>query len=365
MMRIAFIGLHFCEYSLNLSLALAREHDVLLFLSEKNFHDELGCEQPHADTTSLRVRMLPHYASPALVLKNAWTLVKEIMRFGPDVIHCHEDPKDYLALALPFLRRYPFMLTIHDPQYHQGSDSKNMKRRYRRYLRDMRDRCDGVFVHGQLLKQQLQSLLPRLQDRVWVVPHGPLGPQQANALTDWEPGVVLFFGRMEEYKGLDMFIAAIRQLADEGKPVKGIAAGRGADLDRHRHRLSHPAFELIERYIPREQTINLFRRANVVVLPYKEGTQSGVAAMAMGFGRAVVATRVGSLPELVIDGQTGIIVPPGEVSALAAAIWRLVSNRRECEDLSRRSHAASRGEYSWAKVAELTVVGYARLLRVS
>lgn len=219
-------------------------------------------------------------------------------------------------------------------------------------MRILRHRCDAVIVHGEYLQKETEALLPKLKERVFSIMHGPLGQPSSSPSFDWEPGNLLFFGRLEAYKGLGHFIAAVQALRRKGLLVKGVVAGRGEDLARHRETLlSDPSFELHEGFIPRDEVARLFRRANIVVLPYTDGTQSGVAAMALGYGRPVVASRVGGIPELVRQGENGILVPPSDVVSLGDALEELIVDQKTAHRLAMNAYAMSKGEFSWDNLA--------------
>jgi len=75
-------------------------------------------------------------------------------------------------------------------------------------------------------------------------------------------------------------------------------------------------------YVPNEQIAVYFSACDAVVLPYLEATQSGVAQLAIGFEKPMIATSVGGMPETIHNGETGLIVPPGDSAALADAVVR-------------------------------------------
>src|SRR5690606_35012391 len=106
----------------------------------------------------------------------------------------------------------------------------------------------------------------------------------------------------------------------------------------------------------------LFRRASVVVLPYTDATQSGVSAMAFACSRPVIATEVGDVPEVVIEGQTGLLVPPRDAQALADAMERLIVDRALRARLGTGAGRFAAENRSWSRLAELTAAAYRRAL---
>ena len=125
--------------------------------------------------------------------------------------------------------------------------------------------------------------------------------------------------------------------------VRIVIAGEGEEMTRYRRLMAHPErFAIHDRWISDDERSQLFARASVVVLPYVEASQSGVVPIAYAHGKAVVASRVGGLPEAVEDGRTGLLVPPGDPAALARALARVLTDpglRRALGEAGRRKLA--------------------------
>jgi len=137
--------------------------------------------------------------------------------------------------------------------------------------------------------------------------------------------VFLFYGYVREYKGVDVLLDALGRLAADGPPWRAIIAGEwyigraAADRAVARAPLAGRV-TIVDRYLSTEDTARHLAAANVLVLPYRSGTQSGVVPLAYAHGRGVITTRVGGLAEAVRDGETGLLVPPENSAALAAAL---------------------------------------------
>lgn len=361
-MRVAFLALHFAEYSAHLSLALASQHDVLLFLYGDNARNELGNRLAEEfQHPRLRIVQIDRPQGVGGVLRNARAMVAQVRRFAPDVLHMQEELRDELMLALPFLARVPVVMTIHDPVNHSGQDAKRLRfSRFRLYRAIVRGRVDRVITHGQALVDAVEAGIPRLRGRVDSIPHGPLGP--TGELPPPVPPQVhsfLFFGRIHEYKGLRYFIAAIQQMHRAGLPVLGMIAGRGSDLKANLPLIAETpsAFVVDERYIDEAEMRRLFSETTAAVIPYVDGTQSGVAAMAIGSGRPVVGSRVGAIPELVQHGVNGLLVPPRDVEQLAVALRSLLDRDRWLA-LAGGAAMLRSGDLSWHSIAVSTTSAY-------
>jgi glycosyltransferase involved in cell wall biosynthesis len=196
---------------------------------------------------------------------------------------------------------------------------------------------------------------------VYVIPLGPLGTEVATSVVP-EPRV-LFFGRMHRYKGLQYFVEAVTALRRDGHPIVGVVAGRGPDLARNRQSMDAAGcFEIHDKYIPAKEVAGLFIHARAVVLPYTDGTQSAVAAMALGYGRPVIASAVGSIPELVQHGVNGLLTPPRNVTSLKAALEAVITDDQLVTRLSAGARRLRDGPLSWRAIAEQTLAVYDRLV---
>jgi glycosyltransferase involved in cell wall biosynthesis len=177
-----------------------------------------------------------------------------------------------------------------------------------------------------------------------------------------EHRTILYFGRIEAYKGLEVLVEAFRRIrrhlpgwkliiAGYGGVPPSIVASRGGDL------------QVRNRYISDREASRLMHNATIVVLPYTSATQSGVAALAQAFGRPIIASAVGGLKDMVIHGKTGLLLPPGDVAALADAIRRLAQNRKRLAAMRRSTAQMSRTIWSPRAVAAAHVRVYRRALR--
>lgn len=367
-MRVALLSLHYAEYVTLLAEALAQTCEVLLVLNLENAEQELGKNWgDRLQVASLRVVALAKRRSPHGILANAWQVHREVRAFRPDIIHVQQGGVfDDIVPEVVLSRGGPMVLTVHDPRPHSGSGTRPLRDAILHFYDVLARNASTIFItHGDVLVQQIVDSEIRFRGRVFSVPHGPLGASSADLDDSWMTGSMLFFGRIQEYKGLAYFIEAVQQVAAKGIPILGVIAGTGPDLNNHRHSVSgSPLFRVHDAYISRAEVIDLFRDANVVVLPYTEASQSGVAAMALGFGRPVIASRVGAISEIVHDGVNGLLVPPRSSDALANAMVRLVTDVALAQRFARNAREMAAGVLSWRVIAAKTVEVYERALAV-
>ena len=273
-----------------------------------------------------------------------------VSRFRPDIAHVQEQADAPTAAMLKRLsRRMPVVLTVHDPRPHSGSDSAYAERG-RGFRERLRANAAAYHVHGAFCERELRA--SRNVDRPLIsTAHGILFVPSPENRRPPEQGCLLFFGRMEAYKGLETLLNAADLLRSQGLAFRLVIAGRGPELARLAPRLGTPDIELHNRFLDHDEAIVLFQRASLVVAPYHEATQSGVIAAAFGNGRPVVASSVGGLADFVAPGRDGILVPPDNPSELAAAIAPLLADESKIETLAAGVAAKVRGDLEWERIS--------------
>ena len=169
-----------------------------------------------------------------------------------------------------------------------------------------------------------------------------------------EKNTIIFFGRIAGYKGVDVLIDAVKLASKKIKDIKCIIAGAG-DFSKYAVMIDEEHkknFEIHNRFIDDGEIGEFFQRASVVVLPYKDATQTGVVQIAYSFGRPVIVTNVGSLPEIVIDGKTGFVIPSDNSKALSERIVMLLTNKRESLILGKNAIKFLKDELGWENISK-------------
>lgn len=138
--------------------------------------------------------------------------------------------------------------------------------------------------------------------------------------------VLLFFGFVRRYKGLRYLIQAMRTIRKE-IPARLLVVGEFWEDERPYRKLIQEmgvqdAVHIFNTYVSNEEMSRYFSATDIVVLPYLEATQSGIAQIALGFEKPMIATSVGGMPEAIPHGQAGLIVPPADADAISEAVLR-------------------------------------------
>jgi len=290
---------------------------------------------------------------------------------GADLVHFQQSVDPWFNLTqLRGRHRLPDVMTVHDVAPHPG-DRTTVPGGHLT-LRTQRRAMDRFIVHSAPLRLDLVRRWRIRAEKVDVVPHGELGRlyrrlagrrtgADATSGRQRRPGNVLFFGRVWPYKGLDRLVQAMNLLAETRPGLVLTIAGEGHGLDAYRRAVRPPlAVRVLDRYVEQDEVSELFAEADVVCLPYLEASQSGVHALACGLGVPVVASAVGGLASAVRDGCDGLLVPPGDVAALAAALARVLDDPALRVRLASGATARAVGDLDWGTIADTTLEVYAR-----
>ena len=243
--------------------------------------------------------------------------------------------------------------------------------------------CSHVFVHTPRMEAELRTEFGMGADRISVIPFGINNTTPTTRLKGIQARerlglpadakVMLFFGQIAPYKGLEHLVAALPGIMARDRDLHLVVAGKvkkghEAYWTGIEGGLSSP--NLVGRvttriaHVPDDEVEIYFKAADVLVVPYVQIFQSGVPFLAYSFGLPVIATDVGSLKDDIVAGQTGSICRPADPDDLARTIeeyfdgdlfHRLESRRGDIQELANQ-------RYSWAKVAAITESVYKRVL---
>lgn len=304
-------------------------------------------------------------------------LAAKLLEHGPDMAGYRRDAAraevvHFQWFAVPWMDRHllprrPTVLTAHDllPREPRPGQVRAQRRLY--------EAVDAVIAHSEFGRAQLVDRLGIPAERVSVIHHGAfdhlarvvprrLPAELAGEGDDPDIPVVLFFGLLRPYKGLDVLLSAWRELPRRAgdprprlwvighprMPLEPLGTGAPADV------------RFVPRFVSDGELAACFARASLVVLPYLSTDRfdfSGVLATALAFGKPTILSDVGGFGELAACGAAQL-VPPGDRAALAAALSDLVGDPAGRERLAAAARAAATGPYSWSEAARRTLALY-------
>lgn len=246
-------------------------------------------------------------------------------------------------------RQVRFLLALHDALPHAGDDV--WMRRW--LLKQEVKETDGVVTLTEHVRRLLCREHDYPADRTWVIPHGifSYAAARTTAARDGRSAFrVLFFGRILPYKGLDLLLAAVPLVRRAHPHVEFVIAGPG-DIDPYTPLLKVDGVRVDNRWILEDEIADYFLSSDLVVLPYREASQSGVIATAYAAGLPVVATPIGGLVEQVKHESSGLVAASTTPAALADAISRMIEQPdlyRRCAEGARRE---AREALAWPVIA--------------
>ncbi|SEH45456.1 Glycosyltransferase involved in cell wall bisynthesis [Halopenitus malekzadehii] len=336
-------------YAAEIAHSLAdKGHNVHAIVAQRNLNEDFFDENIYINPIgiSTNLKTLLRCLNPLTYVR----IIKQIKTIDPDVIHITQGFL-WLNPVLPFISEYPILYTDHEPEEVNDVTLYDRTNIYSFSKSHMRRYADKIIVHGDYLKEILLSRgIP--EDKVVVISHGTYRYYEEvdnGEDTDSMPNNnVLFFGLLADYKGISVLAKAIPQIRNRCPEATFTIAGKG-DIDSYMpdNLLKEDYITIYNEFIPDERVGPLFRNAEIVVLPYTSGSQSGVLTISYQFKTPVVVTNVGSLPEAVDNHETGIIVPPNEPDLLSEGICRILSSSRTQKNMEQAITEKVESELSW------------------
>lgn len=260
-------------------------------------------------------------------LLNPLTILK-ILRFikkeKPDVIHLifGEGYPPMLILA-PYLKKkkIPLVLTIHDPEIHPGGTIDKINNFLRKFVVKS---AAAIHIHTELFRQKIKKM-GITDNKIFIIPHGSFAPifEKYKNPNIKKENWILFFGRLEKYKGLEYFVEAGLKFKDD---FKFIIAGPGELEEQLLNKIEQNSkrFILINKFLSNEEVANLFQQSKVCVLPYIQATQSSIPLISAYFDVPVVAAKVGNFVEE-IPLINGVLVESQNPDSLVDGIYKAIN----------------------------------------
>jgi len=223
---------------------------------------------------------------------------------------------------------------------------------------------DHFIVHGKYLKEQVIDFFSVSRDKITVVPlSASLNINTKKNNQDTSNPSILFFGRIWKYKGLKYLIKAEPLIRNKIKNFKIIIAGEGESFAPYEKLIQNTDSFIIKNYrISEEEMHNLFAECSIVVLPYIEATQSGIIPYAFQYGKPVIATEVGSIPDVIDNQINGILIAPKDSTALANEIINLLSNKERLRLYSKNARKKYKLSLSPTRCLYETLKSYKKCL---
>ena len=342
------------KYCYSLAKELESRHELLLISYSRQYPVLLFGNKSQTDPDIDRDRIIDEFSRLSFSLDSAnpfsWLkATRRVASFSPDLVILPWWVSYWAPLYLYLLRflkkrgiKVVFLcINVFE---HEGSAFKNFLTRL--VLR----RVDAMVVHSELERGQILQFNAKARLLVHPLPlfsYDVVPGRGRNGKLN-----LLFFGFVRPYKGLDTLLKAVGILKERDITLR-IAGEFWHDKDEYLQLVAGLGIsgkvEIVDRYISEAEMGRFFSEADVVVLPYKKSITSGIIATAYGYGKPVLATKVGGFHEVVQDGYTGRLVAPDDPEALADGIvWFM---ERTGTDFAGNIASFASGRMSWQSLA--------------
>lgn len=374
-------------YALGMAEALASQGITLDFIGSDEVNGAVVLDNPRVSFLNLRGDQRPD-TSLAGKIRRVLAYYLRLIRYAaiakPRIFHILWNNKfewfDRTALLLYYkLLGKRIVFTAHN--VNAGKRDANDTWLNRFSLRIQYRLVDHIFVHTNNMKCELVRDFNVREGKVSVIPFGinnsvpntKLTAGEAKRILGLSSGdkVILFFGNIAPYKGLEYLIAAFTTLASKSSAYRLLITGKPKQCENYWNKIQQDIARSGVRdriiakieYVPDEQTELYFKAADVLVLPYTHVFQSGVLFLGYSFGLPVIATDVASLREEIIEGETGFVSRPQDPVDLARVIHTYFGSElfMDLENRRRDIRDYASEKYSWSKVGQITKSVYATL----
>ncbi len=352
-----------CHYAYNLLQALSQEEDLRVSLLTDIDYE---LENLKRDFQLIKVR-IKDQAYP----KVAYRIVKQILKARPRLIHLQSlvsARKDWFLFVLARLFGFPVIFTAHNVLPHEEEERSAF---FVRSAFKIIYHCSRrIIVHTRYSKEKLAALFKIDPQKILVIPHGnylfmrvkEVSRQEAkeNLGLPQDKKVILQFGAIRPYKGIDALLYAFRRFHSIHQNTLLLIAGPLLQGDEAVYRNLIRELGLEEgvffkpQYIPMKDLPLYYFCADLVVLPYRGVDMSGSLQLAYAFSKPVIAAKVGGLPEAVEDQRNGLLVEPDNAGALEEALEKLLFAPDLITRMGEASFGLARDKFSWEPIAAQT-----------
>jgi glycosyltransferase involved in cell wall biosynthesis len=257
-------------------------------------------------------------------------------------------------------QRIPYIFTLHDAVLHSGDNFLLRAFMVRREVAQ----ADRLIVLSDHVRRQAEMAFKFPAEQISVIPHGVFnwGESKPRVFPKGRPFRLLFFGRIQPYKGLHLLLEAFSILKRNFSEIELLIAGPG-NIVPYQKRLSQDGIIVSNRWIPEDEVFSILSGGDLMVLPHVEASQSGVVASAYGAALPVVANAIGGITEQVLHGKSGLLTKAPTAKALAEAISLFLSDRDLYESCSREALAIAESTLSWQAIGNLTAESIVSTIR--
>lgn len=281
-----------------------------------------------------------------------WDAIRFPATAQPDIVHVHTSQNfsfyraSFYVLFAAYIWRCPVLLHVHGSTFDEFVDTDS--RICQRLQSIVYTAADEVIVLSTYWRDELEQYVPR--EKITVLPNA-VDPDAYSPSFDLTPPHVVFISNLIPRKGVTELAEALDTVLDHSENVKVSIAGKGPLSDQVKQLADRHAEVTYLGYISEAEKYRLLNDGSIFVLPtYAEGLPIAILE-AMAGGNAIIATAVGSIPEL-IDEDNGILIKPGDSDELIGALEELISSPETVASMAQTNRELIEERYSWSIISE-------------
>ncbi|MEI9989064.1 MAG: glycosyltransferase family 4 protein [Rhizomicrobium sp.] len=340
---------------------MARGHQVLVITSSVGGQPQGRTSYNGIDILKLNFVEALMDRQIATTLRLGHEVDRAIAEFAPDVLHINDtNTPSFFFLRQRAIKNLPRTLTLHSPIRQAGSDGLQT-----RLVRE----ADCVVAVSNAVGADAIAHTPAIREKLIVIPNALPMPALEPTALPFEPPVLLCLGRVVADKGFDVAVRAFALARQRHTSAQLVISGNGIErlrLEEMVRELDIGQYVHFTKWVEPEAVAEAIAEATAVLMPSRWPEPFGLVALqAAQMARPVIASRVGGLPEVIEDRQTGILVPPDDPSALADAIALLLSDAAAAREMGRRARERAMSVFDFDALVEAYETAYWRTLQIA
>lgn len=290
---------------------------------------------------------------------------------GIQLVHLHIfdfTTRNFLLVIFSKLFSFKLVITVHDVISFFDRSNKLSEKYILKW-------ADGIIVHNQAAYNDLMNR--HIKKDVFehsylaIIPHGnylPFINEIKNTPGDSQSLKILFFGQIKKVKGLEILLEALNIVLGSGRKIHLTIAGKPSKIDFERYNQMINDLSLrdnvttILRYINDEEIDTLYQNNDLVILPYRVISQSGILLLSMSYGLPVLTSDLPAFTDVIKDGFNGFLFESGKPNSLANKLVEIYDNRDLLREVAINSNQVIRDEYDWGLIGKETVAYYQKVM---
>lgn len=346
------------KYSFSIIERLSEKNDIIYVSDEKKYEERGVISYDYFKGTTSKER---NKFEKTITYIRAWKKILSLCKVNKiDILHVQWfilSPVDLYFIKKIKRMGIKIVVTVHDilPFNEKFYDYRSHKGIY--------TLADKIIVQAKLNIDRINSLFSNVSTKVLYIPHGNfidhakiISKENARELLgiDKDKKVLLFFGQIKRVKGLDVLIKAFNEIikSEDQDNILLIIAGKvwGDNFSVYKeliNEVDNSKFRCDIKYIPDDQIAWYYCSADINILPYREVYQSGVVHLSYAYKKPVIATNIGSFPEVIINGETGILVEKDNSNELKNAIISLIDDDEKMKKMGSKGKEYIENNFSW------------------